>query len=90
MPGQAEPASEEIGEIVAFFAAPSAAIVELRTGSLKIGDKIWIRGHTTDLTQTIDSMQIERQPVSEAQAGQQVAIRVSSKCRRNDRVYKIL
>ena len=80
---------EEIGEVVAFFAIPSAALIEVKKGSLKVGDKIWIHGHTTDLIETVSSMQVEHQPVSEAAEGSQVGVKVSSKVRRNDRVYKV-
>jgi len=83
------PPGEEVGEIVGFFAVPSAAIVRITKGTLKIGDSIWITGHTTDLKETVRSMQVEHQPISEAKAGQEVGIQVSAKVRRNDRVYKI-
>lgn len=81
--------SDEIGEIVGFFAVPSAAIVEIKKGTLKVGDTIWIRGHTTDLKETISSMQLEHTPISEANVGQQVGIKISARVRRNDKVYKI-
>lgn len=80
---------EEIGVIVAFYAAPSAAIIEIKNGSLKVGDTLWIRGHTTDLKETITSMQIDHQPISEAKQGAQVGVKVSQKVRQHDRVYKI-
>lgn len=83
------PLGEEIGEVVAFFSVPSAAIVKISQGSLKIGDTIWIRGHTTDLKETITSMQIDRKPITEAKKGEEFGIKVSAKVRRNDRVYRI-
>ena len=94
MPGEGlsspSPSSgEEVGHIVAFFAVPSAAIIEVTKGSLKVGDAIWIRGHTTDLKETITSMEIEHQSIQEAKGGQQVGVKVSTRVRRNDRVYKI-
>ena len=80
---------EEIGQVIGFFAIPSAALIELKEGSLKIGDKIWIKGQTTDLVETISSMQVEHTAVSEASKGSQVGIKISSKVRRHDRVYKV-
>ena len=89
-PSQPIPAGgEEIGHVMSFFSIPSAAIVQIERGSLKVGDTIWIRGHTTDLKQAISSMQIERQPITEGKAGQQVGIQVSARVRKQDRVYKI-
>ncbi len=88
-PPEAASSGEEIGEVISFFAVPSAAIIEIKQGTLKLGDTIWIRGHTTDLKQTVESMQSEHTVLTEAKAGQQVGIKVSSRVRRNDRVYKI-
>ncbi len=86
---EATPLGEEIGHVVSFFSIPSAAIIEITKGSLKVGDTIWIRGHTTDLKEAVHSMQVEHQPLTEAGVGQQVGVKVSVRVRRNDRVYKI-
>ena len=80
---------EEIGCIAGYFAVPKVAIVKIKSGSLKVGDRIWIRGHTTDLLETIQSMQVDHRPVSEAALGEEVGVQVSARVRRNDRVYKI-
>lgn len=88
-PTPAAPTGEEIGRVASFFAVPSAAIIEITQGSLKVGEKIWIRGHTTDLIETVNSMQIDRAPIAEAKQGQQIGVKVSGRVRRHDRVYKI-
>lgn len=84
-----EPKMEEIGRIEAFFAHPSAAIVELKA-PLRVGETIYVKGHTTDFQQVVDSMQFERQPLQEAQAGQSVGIQMKERCRRHDLVYKLV
>ena len=89
MPAEATPIGDEIGTVVDFFAVPSAAIIKIAKGSLKVGETLWIRGHTTDLKETVQSMQIDRKPVSEAQQGQEVGVRLSGRARKHDRVYKI-
>ena len=88
-PAKAPPPGEEIGQVVAFFGVPSAAIIALSKGSLKLGDCIWIVGHTTDLKQTIESMEIDRKPITQAAAGQEVGIKVTARVRRHDKVYKV-
>jgi selenocysteine-specific translation elongation factor len=80
---------EVIGTVSDFFAHPVVAAIEL-TASLKIGDKIRIKGHTTDLELTVDSMQIENQPVQEAKAGDSIGVKVSDRVRDGDTVYKIV
>ena len=79
---------EVIGKVSDFFARPVVAGIEL-TGKAKVGDRIHIKGHTTDLEMTIDSMQINNANVSEAKTGDSVGIKVSDRVRRGDTVYKV-
>ncbi len=79
---------DAIGKVSDFFARPVVAGVEL-TATLKLGDKIHIKGHTTDLELTLDSMQINNVDVNEAKAGDSVGIKVSDRVRGGDIVYKV-
>jgi selenocysteine-specific translation elongation factor len=79
---------EAIGNVSDFFAHPVVAGIEL-TGTLKVGDTIHIKGHTTDLEFTVASMQINNVNVNEAKAGDSVGIKVSDRVRRGDTVYKV-
>ena len=79
---------EEIGKVSDFFAHPVVAGIEL-TGTLKVGDQIHIKGHTTDLELTIGSMQINNVNVNEAKAGDAIGVKVSDRVRRGDIVYKV-
>jgi selenocysteine-specific translation elongation factor len=79
---------EKIGTISDFFARPVVAAIEL-TGNLKIGDKIHIKGHSTDLELAVNSMQIDNVAVNEAKAGDSVGVKVSEKVRKHDTVYKV-
>ena len=79
---------EVIGKVSDFFARPVVAGIEL-TATLKLGDKIHIKGHTTDLEFTMDSMEINNVAVNEAKAGDSVGVKVSDRVRRGDTVYKV-
>ena len=79
---------EEIGKVSDFFARPVVAGIEL-TAALNLGDKIHIKGHTTDLEFTVDSMQIDNAPVDKARSGDSVGIKVNDRVRRGDTVYKV-
>jgi selenocysteine-specific translation elongation factor len=79
---------EVIGQVSDFFAHPLVAGIEL-TASLKLGDRIHIKGHTTDLEMTVTSMQVNNLAVNEAKAGDSIGIKVSERVRRSDTVYKI-
>ncbi len=79
----------KIGEVVKFFAKPSVAALVITAESLKIGDTIHIKGHTTDFSQTVESMQIDNQPVEEVKVGDDVGIKVSDRARPGDVAYKV-
>ena len=51
--------------------------------------KIRIRGTTTDFKQEVESMQIDRKEIKEANSGDDIGIKVNEKVRRHDKIYKI-
>ena len=80
-------AEEKVGKIVKFFANPSVAALEITDGTLSVGDRIRIKGHTTDFEDTITSMQEENNPVEKAVPGQMIGIKVKERVREHDIVY---
>ena len=84
-----EPTGEQIGRVFQFFAKIGVAAINITSGSIKVGDMIRIKGATTDFTQQIDSMEIDRQKVDSAGAGQSIGIKVKDRVRPNDIVYKL-
>ena len=79
----------EVGRVTHFYPKISVAIVELKA-PLNIGDKILIRGATTNFEQTVESMQIEHRNIEKAEAGQIIGLKVKERVRENDKVYRIL
>lgn len=79
---------EEVGKVNDFFARPVVAGIEL-TGTVKVGDTIHIKGHTTDMEMSVDSMQIDNVDVEEARAGDSVGIKVTDRVRRGDTIYRV-
>jgi len=79
---------ELVGKITHFFDKISVAVIEL-FGTLREGDKIRIKGSTTDFEQTVNSMQIEHETIEEANAGQSIGLKVSEKVRPGDEVFLI-
>ena len=78
----------EIGRVGDFFAKISVAGIDL-TSKLRVGDTIHIKGHTTDLSQTVESLQIENDVVEQAGPGDSIGIKVSDRCRKGDHVYRV-
>lgn len=76
-----------IGIVTHYFPHVRAAVVKLKA-PLAVGDTIKIKGHTTDFTQTIESMQIDRVPVNSAKKGQEIGLLVNSRVRQHDVVCK--
>jgi U32 family peptidase len=75
-----------VGEVFIFFSKAEVAAIKL-SGDLSAGDKIHIKGHTTDFEQKVSSMQIEGKNLQKAKKGEQAGIKVSEKVRPNDKVY---
>lgn len=80
----------KVGEVFKYYAKPHVAAIRLTDSSLKVGDAIQIQGATTDFSQTVESMEINREKVQEAQVGQEVGVQVQERVRPGDRVYKLL
>ncbi len=81
---------KKVGVVIKFFGKIGVAAIELTDDSLRVGDTIHIKGHTTDLTQTVESMQIENQNVQEAGPGADIGVKVGDRVRENDVVYKVI
>ncbi len=79
---------KEIGRVFTYFTHVGVAGIEL-LGTLKVGDTIHIKGHTTDFQQKVDSIQIDNKPVEEAKKGDSIGIKVSERVRPGDRIYKV-
>lgn len=80
----------KVGRVFKYFAKPMVAAIQIEEGTLKVGDKIAIQGATTDFTLTVESMEIDRNPIQEANTGQSVGIKVAERVRPNDFVYKVV
>ncbi len=74
----------KFGEVTHYFPHVKAAALLVLKDTIKVGDEIYIKGHTTDFTQTIDSMQIDHVDVTSAKKGQDIGFKVSDKCREGD------
>jgi putative protease len=84
---------KKVGEVIKFFGKIGVAAIKLTDDSLRVGDTIHIKGHTTDLTQQVGSMQIENQNVQEAGPGADIGVKgvkVGDRVRENDVVYKVI
>ncbi len=79
---------QPIGKITHYFAHIGVAAATL-TGELAVGDRVRVKGHTTDLTETVESLEIEHQKVERAGPGADIAFKVSEKVRAGDQVFRV-
>lgn len=79
---------KEVGIITHYYSHLQVAVVKL-SDSLKTGDKIRIKGHTTDFEQDIKSMQVEHNQLNTAEKGQEIGLKVSDTVREHDLVYRL-
>ena len=81
---------EQVGVVVKFFAKPSVAAIEVTSGSIKTGDILKYKGHTTDFDEQVTSMEKDNQSIDEANVGDLIGIKVKDRVRENDKVYKVV
>ena len=79
-----------IGKITHYFTNIGVGVIEITQGDLKGGDKIHIKGATSDFEQTIDSMQIEHENIEKAKKGDAIGLKVDQQVREGDQVFKIV
>ncbi len=91
IPPVEEPAANEeaLGSVTHYYGHLGVAVVQLNKGVLKAGDSIHIKGHTTDFTQKVESLEFEHQHVDQASAGQSVGLKVSDHVREHDIIYLV-
>ena len=77
----------EVGKVSHFFGRINVAIIEVKD-TISVGDRILIKGPSTDLEQTVDSMEIEHAKVQRAEAGLSIGMKVNTRVREKDVVYK--
>ncbi len=78
-----------VGTVTHYFKGPGVAVVRMTEGELAVGDQVRFRGHTTDFTETISSMEVNHEKVQQAKAGEEVAILVTARTRQHDQVFRI-
>jgi putative protease len=79
----------QVGRITHFFSKISVAVLEL-TAPLAVGDRILVKGPSTDFEQVVESMQIEHENIQRAEAGQSIGLKTEQHVRERDIVYKKL
>jgi len=83
-------AEVELGKVTHYFSKIGVAAIQITQDTLHVGDTIHVKGHTSDFTQKIDSMQIDGKSVAEATIGQSIGLRVKDHAREHDQVFKVV
>ena len=79
----------EVGIVTHYFGHVGVAAIVLTEGELAVGDTIHVKGHTSDFTCTVDSMQVDHKPVQIAKKGEGIGMVVPQKVHEHDKVYKV-
>jgi putative protease len=81
---------KRIGTVLDYFAKIGVLAFRVEEEGLKVGETIHIKGHTTDFSEKVTSMQIDRANIEEAKVGDDVGIKVKDRVRKGDAVYKVI
>jgi putative protease len=82
-------AEQKIGVVIHYWSKIGVAGLKVTDGELRVGDTIHVKGHTSDFTQSVDSMQVESQSVEAAHPGDDVGIKVIEQAREHDEVFRV-
>ena len=88
-PPQSAAREERIGVVTHYYSHLSVAILRLESGTLRVGDTIHIRGHTTDFRQRVESLEVDHAPVTQVGPNDDFGIKVVEHAREHDVVYKV-
>ncbi|MCX5678079.1 MAG: hypothetical protein NTY76_03110 [Candidatus Omnitrophica bacterium] len=80
---------EKIGEVTHYFPHVKAAAVKLIKSGMAVGDKIYIKGHTTDFKENVRSIQLDHVSIVKGKKGQEIGLFVKSRVRIGDSIYKV-
>lgn len=83
------PPGERIGVVTHYYGQPSVAIVKLESATLRLGDTVHFRGHTSDFSQRVESLQVEHAAVDAVGPNDDFGIKVAQPVREHDVVYKV-
>jgi putative protease len=83
-------AEEKIGQVIHYWGKIKVAGIKITDGELRVGDTIHIKGHTSDFTQVVDSMQVENASVEVAKPGDDIGLKVKEHAREHDGVFKVV
>ena len=88
-PQAAAPPGERIGVVTHYYGHLSVAVVKLEGATLRVGDAIHFRGHTTDFGQRVESLQVEHNSVPEVGPQDDFGLKVRDHVREHDVVYRV-
>ncbi len=89
-PPPAAPPGERIGLVTHYFSDLSVAVVKLDPGTtLRVGDNIHIKGHTSDFGQRVDSLQVGHAAVEQVGPDDDFGLKVVDHAREHDVVYRV-
>ena len=89
LPAEPAPPGDRIGVVTHYYSHLSVATLRLESGTLRVGDVIHIRGHTTDFSQRVESLEINHAPATEVGPNEDFGLKVMEHAREHDVVYKV-
>jgi putative protease len=89
-PGEPTAAEQRIGVVTHYYSHLSVVAMQLEPSiTLRVGDVIHIRGHTTDFTQKVESLEVNHAPATEVGPNDDFGLKVVEHAREHDIVYKV-
>src|SRR5437773_10965965 len=81
---------KKVGEVFHFYGKIGVAAIRLTDDGIANGGTVQIQGPSTDLEQTVDTLQIDHAGVARSGPGQEVGMKDRDRVREQDFGYKLL
>jgi len=79
---------KRLGVVTHYFGKIHVAVLELEE-DIRLGNIVSFEGFLTGFEQRIDSIQVDKQPISEGKKGTEIAMKVVERVRPGDEMFEV-
>lgn len=78
-----------IGQVIHFYDKLAVAIIDLKSGQLKVGDELKFKKGEEEFTQKVESLQVDHQNVDSVKKGDSFGLKVDKPTKVGAEVYLV-
>lgn len=79
---------KQVGKVVHFYDKLGVAIIDLKSGGIKVGDELKFKHGDAEFTQKVESLQVDHKEVESVKKGDSFGLKVDQPAKPSTEVYK--